>query len=65
MTLPNGASGGAELFGLDAGSGEGLGFVAEGVGATDEFVDEGRDHPGPVTVDGWGPAVNLVVTSRE
>ena len=52
MILPKGASEGAELFGLDAGSGEGLGFVAEGVGATDEFVDEGRDHPGPVIVDG-------------
>lgn len=52
MILPKGASEGAELFGLGTGSGEGLGFVAEGVGATDEFVDEGRDHPGPVIVDG-------------
>lgn len=53
MTFPKGTSGGVELLGLDAGRGDGLGFVAEeGVGATEEFVEEGRDHPGPVTVEG-------------
>lgn len=65
MIFPNCTGGGAELLGLDAGRGDGLGLVAEGVGATEEFVEDGRDHPGPVTVEGWGPAVNLAVTRRE
>lgn len=35
-----------------------------GVGA-EEPVEDGRDHPGPVRVEGCGPAVSLAVTSFE
>lgn len=51
MTFPKDAGWGGEM-GLGTGRGDGLGFVVLDVGATEEFVDDGRDHPGPVTVDG-------------
>lgn len=53
MTFVEEVDFGAELVGVDNGRGEGLGFVEEsGVGTVDDPVDDGRDHPGPVNVDG-------------
>lgn len=51
MTLPAGACVGAVCV-AGARRGEGFGCVPGGVGATVDPVEDGRDHPGPVRVDG-------------
>ena len=45
---------------------DGLGLVPAGdVEVVGGLVEDGRDHPGPVIVEGWGVAVSFVVTRRE
>lgn len=46
------------------GIGRGDDPMGELVPVEEGAVDVGRDHPGPVVVDGAGEAVSLVVTRR-
>lgn len=63
MTLPAGGGRGAPPE-LARGAGDPLALPGSGVGAVDEAVEDGRDHPGPVVVLGCGVAVSLAVTRR-
>lgn len=40
-------------------------MAGAGVGPSDELVDGGLDHPGPVVDDRWVSAVSFAVTSFE
>ena len=67
MTLPACGNAGAALepgvgapgTGCDWGLGEGAEEVCDGA------AEPGRDHPGPVVVEGWVVAVSFAVTSLE
>lgn len=66
MIFPEGAGKGAPWLAEDEGAGVGFVLVpGEGAAATEEFVDDGRDQPGPAADNLGVSAVSFAVTSRE